>query len=53
MHVALRCPKDKSIIVDGENVVPAVHSVLDKVINFHLLFIVKNVNKRDLLKILK
>lgn len=32
MHVALRCPRGKSLIVDGEDVVPAVHSVLDKVL---------------------
>src|SRR5215468_2334445 len=30
LHVALRAPKGASIIVDGENVVPKVHSVLDK-----------------------
>src|SRR5450631_283522 len=30
LHVALRAPKDESIYVDGENVVPAVHAVLDK-----------------------
>ncbi len=30
LHVALRAPKDASIIVDGKNVVPAVHAVLDK-----------------------
>src|SRR6267142_1163630 len=29
LHVALRAPKDASIIVDGKNVVPEVHSVLD------------------------
>ena len=29
LHVALRAPKDQSIIVDGENVVPEVHTVLD------------------------
>src|SRR5207248_3670268 len=34
LHVALRAPKDESIIVDGENVVPAVHAVLDKMANF-------------------
>ena len=31
MHVALRCPKGKSLYVDGEDVVPAVHNVLEKV----------------------
>jgi glucose-6-phosphate isomerase len=30
LHVALRAPRDASILVDGENVVPAVHAVLDK-----------------------
>jgi glucose-6-phosphate isomerase len=30
LHVALRAPRDASIVVDGENVVPAVHAVLDK-----------------------
>src|SRR5271168_5209779 len=30
LHVALRAPKGSSIIVDGENVVPGVHAVLDK-----------------------
>jgi hypothetical protein len=30
-HIALRAPRDKAFIVDGENVVPAVHSVLDRV----------------------
>lgn len=34
MHVALRSPKDKTIIVDGENVVVAVHEVLDKIADF-------------------
>src|ERR1700676_4340543 len=28
LHVALRAPRDESIIVDGENVVPRVHAVL-------------------------
>ena len=32
LHVALRAPRDfPAIIVDGENVLPAVHQVLDKV----------------------
>src|SRR5215472_15945122 len=30
LHVALRAPYDASIIVDGENVVPAVLAVIDK-----------------------
>src|SRR5579863_4910014 len=34
LHVALRAPKDETIIVDGENVVPQVHAVLDKMANF-------------------
>jgi glucose-6-phosphate isomerase len=34
LHVALRAPKDESIVVDGENVVPAVHAVLDKMAAF-------------------
>ena len=34
LHVALRAPKDASIIVDGENVVPEVHAVLDKMAGF-------------------
>ena len=28
LHVALRAPRDQSIIVDGENVVPEVHAVI-------------------------
>jgi len=34
LHVALRAPRDQSIIVDGENVVPEVHAVLDKMEDF-------------------
>lgn len=30
LHVALRAPRGASIVVDGENVVPAVHAVLDR-----------------------
>src|SRR5262245_36042536 len=30
LHVALRAPRGASIVVDGENVVPHVHTVLDK-----------------------
>src|SRR5207244_5686247 len=33
-HVALRAPKGASIMVDGENVVPQVHAVLDKMADF-------------------
>ncbi len=34
LHVALRAPKDETITVDGENVVPQVHAVLDKMADF-------------------
>jgi len=34
LHVALRAPKDQAIFVDGENVVPEVHAVLDKMTTF-------------------
>jgi glucose-6-phosphate isomerase len=34
LHVALRAPKEASIVVDGENVVPQVHRVLDKMAQF-------------------
>src|SRR5271169_5462841 len=34
LHVALRAPKGSSIIVDGENVVPGVHAVLEKMSRF-------------------
>jgi glucose-6-phosphate isomerase len=34
LHVALRAPKEQSIVVDGENVVPQVHLVLDKMAQF-------------------
>jgi glucose-6-phosphate isomerase len=34
LHVALRAPKDVSIVVDGEDVVPQVHAVLDKMADF-------------------
>ena len=34
LHVALRAPKGASITVDGENVVPGVHAVLDKMAGF-------------------
>jgi len=34
LHVALRAPRDASIFVDGRNVVPDVHAVLDKMADF-------------------
>ena len=34
LHVALRAPREASIVVDGENVVPQVHAVLDKMADF-------------------
>jgi len=34
LHVALRAPKGESIIVDGQDVVPPVHAVLDKMAAF-------------------
>jgi glucose-6-phosphate isomerase len=34
LHVALRAPRDASILVDGENVVPKVHEVLDRMAAF-------------------
>jgi glucose-6-phosphate isomerase len=34
LHVALRAPKGSSIFVDGKNVVPEVHAVLDKMADF-------------------
>src|SRR5579875_393354 len=34
LHVALRAPKGASIEVDGVNVVPAVHEVLDRMAEF-------------------
>ena len=34
LHVALRAPKGQSIVVDGEDVVPQVHAVLDKMAGF-------------------
>jgi len=34
LHVALRAPMGAVIVVDGENVVPQVHAVLDKMANF-------------------
>ncbi|MBU6480145.1 MAG: glucose-6-phosphate isomerase [Nitrospirae bacterium] len=37
LHVALRAPKGHSIIVDGEDVVPQVHAVLEKMAVFSSL----------------
>ncbi len=34
LHVALRAPRGASIVVDGENVVPRVHAVLDAMADF-------------------
>src|SRR4030095_8576914 len=34
LHVALRAPRGKSILVDGQDVVPEVHAVLDKMAEF-------------------
>jgi glucose-6-phosphate isomerase len=34
LHVALRAPKGQSILVDGDNVVPGVHAVLDRMADF-------------------
>jgi glucose-6-phosphate isomerase len=34
LHVALRAPRGTSILVDGENVVPRVHEVLDRMADF-------------------
>jgi len=34
LHTALRAPKGTSIVVDGEDVVPKVHAVLDKMADF-------------------
>ena len=34
LHTALRAPQDASIVVDGENVVPKVHAVLDRMADF-------------------
>jgi glucose-6-phosphate isomerase len=34
LHTALRAPRGQSIVVDGENVVPQVHAVLDKMSAF-------------------
>jgi len=34
LHAALRAPSDATIMVDGKNVVPEVHAVLDKMADF-------------------
>lgn len=34
LHVALRAPRGATILVDGQNVVPAVHAVLDRMAAF-------------------
>lgn len=34
LHTALRAPRNASILVDGKNVVPEVHAVLDRMANF-------------------
>ena len=34
LHTALRAPRDAEVIVDGENVIPNVHAVLDKMAAF-------------------
>jgi glucose-6-phosphate isomerase len=34
LHIALRAPRDASIVVDGEKVVPKVHAVLDRMADF-------------------
>jgi len=39
LHVALRAPKDASITVDGENVVPKVHAVLERMSDFLAVYV--------------
>ncbi|MGE4490658.1 MAG: glucose-6-phosphate isomerase [Kiritimatiellales bacterium] len=34
LHTALRAPRDAKVFVDGENVIPAVHEVLDRMAAF-------------------
>lgn len=34
LHIALRAPKTDKILVDGEDVIPGVHAVLDKMADF-------------------
>ena len=38
LHVALRAPREASIMVDGENVVPKVHAVLDRMTIFRTAY---------------
>src|ERR1700722_3629665 len=34
LHTALRAPRDAQIVVDGQNVVPEIHAVLDRMASF-------------------
>ncbi|MEO5864784.1 MAG: glucose-6-phosphate isomerase [Nitrospiraceae bacterium] len=34
LHIALRAPKGHAILVDGQDIVPQVHAVLDKMVDF-------------------
>ena len=34
LHIALRAPRSESILLDGEDVIPGVHAVLDKMAAF-------------------
>jgi glucose-6-phosphate isomerase len=34
LHTALRAPRDAAIVVDGENIAPKVHAVLDRMADF-------------------
>ena len=34
LHTALRAPRDATVVVDGKNVVPEVHAVLDRMADF-------------------
>jgi glucose-6-phosphate isomerase len=34
LHIALRAPRSESILVDGEDVIPGVHAVVDKMASF-------------------
>jgi glucose-6-phosphate isomerase len=34
LHVALRAPRDEALVVDGQDVVPEVHAVLDRMARF-------------------
>jgi glucose-6-phosphate isomerase len=36
LHVALRAPREASIMVDGKNVIPEVHAVLDRMADFSM-----------------